>query len=189
MNADYADTLRLIVRAQSGDATAAEQLVHTYHPLIYRLAVSMLDDPAEADEATQEALISAVDRLDSFRGEASFSTWLYAIALNECRGRLRKRRARERLAQVLHALFRVDLSPPSPVESTVIEQQENTALWQAVQALPDKQREVIMLRYYSELKIVEIARVLGITDRAVRARLRTANDRLRAVLKNEVERP
>ncbi len=187
MNADYADTPRLIVRAQSGDTTAAEQLVHTYHPLIYRLAIAMLDDPAEADEAAQEALISAIDRLDSFRGEASFSTWLYAIALNECRGRLRKRRARERLAQVLHAVFRVDLIPPSSVESTVIERQKNTALWQAIQALPDKQREVIMLRYYSGLKIVDIVRVLGITDRAVRARLRTANDHLRAVLKNEVE--
>ena len=186
MNADYADTLRLIVRAQSGDTTAAEQLVHTYHPLIYRLAIAMLDDPAEADEAAQETLISAMDRLDSFRGEASFSTWLYAIALNECRGRLRKRRARERLAQVLHAVFRVDLIPPSSVESTVIEQLQNTALWQAIQALPDKQREVIMLRYYNELKIVDIVRVLGITDRAVRARLRTANDHLRAVLKNEV---
>ncbi len=187
MNAEYADTLRLIVRAQAGDATAAEQLVHTYHPLIYRLAISMLDDPAEADEATQEALISAIDRLDSFRGEASFSTWLYAIALNECRGRLRKRRAHERLAQVLHAVFRVDLGPPAPVETAVIEQQQNTALWRAIQGLPDKQREVILLRYYGELKIVDIARVLGITDRAVRARLRTANDQLRAVLKSEVE--
>jgi RNA polymerase sigma-70 factor (ECF subfamily) len=187
MNADYADMQRLIMRAQSGDATAAEQLVHTYHPLIYRLAISMLDDPAEADEAAQEALISAINRLDSFRGEASFGTWLYAIALNECRGRLRKRRARERLAQVLHAVFRVDLSPPASVEAAVIERQENTALWQAIQALPDKQREVILLRYYSELKIVDISRVLGITDRAVRARLRAANDRLRAVLKNEVE--
>jgi RNA polymerase sigma-70 factor (ECF subfamily) len=187
MNADYADTQRLIVRAQTGDATAAEQLVHTYHPPIYRLASAMLDDPAEADEAAQEALITAIDRLDSFRGEASFSTWLYAIALNECRGRLRKRRARERLAQVLHAVLRLDLSPPVSVESAVIEQQQNMALWRAIQALPDKQREVILLRYYSELKIVEIARVLGITDRAVRARLRSANDRLRAVLKNEVE--
>lgn len=187
MNADYADTLRLIVRVQAGDTTAAEQLVRAYQPSIYRLAISMLDDPAEADEATQEALIAAINRLDSFRGEASFSTWLYAIALNECRGRLRKRRARERLAQVLHAVFRIDLGLSSSVESTVIERQGNAALWQAIQALPDKQREVILLRYYSELKIVEIARVLGITDRAVRARLHTANDQLRAVLKNEVE--
>jgi len=187
MNVDYVDTRRLIVRAQAGDAAAADELVHAYHPPIYRLAISMLDDAAEADEAAQETLLRAMERLDSFRGEASFSTWLYAIALNECRGRLRKRRARERLAQVLHALLRIDLSPPTSVESTVIERQENTALWRAIQALPDKQREVVMLRYYSELKIVDIARVLGITDRAVRARLRTANDQLRAVLKNEVE--
>ena len=187
MSVDYVDTPRLIVRVQAGDIAAADELVRAYHPLIYRLAVSMLDDAAEADEATQETLLRAIERLDSFRGEASFSTWLYAIALNECRGRLRKRRARERLAQVLHALFRVDLSPPSPVESLVIEQQENTALWQAIQALPGKQREVIMLRYHSELKIIDIARVLGITDRAVRARLRTANDRLRTALKDTVK--
>jgi RNA polymerase sigma-70 factor (ECF subfamily) len=187
MNVDYVDTPRLIMRTRAGDAAAVEELIHTYHPLIYRLAISMLDDPAEADEATQEALVTAIERLDSFRGEASFGTWLYAIALNECRGRLRKRRARQRLTQVLHALFRVDLGTPSHIELMVIARQENTALWQAIQALPDKQREVIMLRYYSELRIVDIAQVLGITDRAVRARLRIANDRLRDVLKDKVK--
>ncbi len=187
MTIEQVDTQRLIVRAQAGDAAAAEELVRAHHAPIYRLALSLLDDETEADEAAQDALLKAIERLASFRGEASFGTWLYAIALNECRGRLRQRRARQRLTQVLHVLFRSELDAAPPIETVLIKQQEHNALWQAIQALPDKQREVILLRYYSDLKIIEIAQVLGLTDRAVRARLSAANDRLRLALQDEVK--
>jgi RNA polymerase sigma-70 factor, ECF subfamily len=64
-----------------GNAAAIEKLVHTCENRIFRLALSMLDDPVEADEAAQDTFVTALQRLSSHRGEASFVTWLYAIGL------------------------------------------------------------------------------------------------------------
>src|SRR3546814_12520019 len=60
------------------------------------LALSILDDPAEAEEAAQDALVAAINALDTYRGDSAFTTWLYAITLNVCRTRLRKHRSEER---------------------------------------------------------------------------------------------
>jgi RNA polymerase sigma-70 factor, ECF subfamily len=183
---DQTDTLQLILRSRDGDALAVEALIRAHEAQIYRLAVSMLDDAHEADEATQDAFIIALDRLNTFRGEASFATWLYAIALNVCRGRLRKRRARERLTLVLQALFRIEVAPPHP-EQQAIANEAGAAVWQAVHALNDVHREVIVLRYFHELRQAEIAQVLGVTDRTVRARLHAAHERLRELLTGPID--
>jgi len=161
-------------------------LVDTYKTLVYRLAVSILDDPAEADEATQDTFVAAISRLDSYRGDSSFTTWLYAIALNVCRGRLRKRRSRERLTQVLQALFRVSGPIEVHPEQVVMQHESDATLWQAVQALDDRLREVIVLRYYHELRLNDIARVVGVSERTVRDRLHIAHERLRASLIDKV---
>lgn len=179
---DQTDTLELILRSREGDTFAVEELFRAHEARVYRLALSMLDDAAEADEATQDALIIALDRLNTFRGEASFATWLYAIALNVCRGRLRKRRARERLTQMLHALWRLEGESPRP-EQQAINNEADAALWQAIRQLNDVQREVIVLRYFHELRQTDMAQVLGVTDRTVRARLHAAQARLRDLLK------
>ena len=182
---DHTDTLQLILRSREGDALAVEALIRAHETRVYRLAVSMLDDSAEADEATQDTFVHAIERLDTFRGEASFATWVYAIALNVCRGRLRKRHARERLTQVLHTLFRLEGVPPP--EQTAIEHESDAAVWNAIHALDDKHREVIVLRYFHDLRQEDIARVLGVTDRTVRARLSAAHARLRGVLTGSVD--
>jgi RNA polymerase sigma-70 factor (ECF subfamily) len=119
---EHTDTSLLINLSREGNAAAIEKLVRTYESRIFRLALSMLDDPAEADEATQETFITALRRLNTYRGEASFVTWLYAIGLNVCRGRLRKRRARERLTDLLQGLFRSNAGSEPHPEQTVIEQ-------------------------------------------------------------------
>lgn len=180
------DTLELILRSRDGDVFAVEELFRAHEARVYRLALSMLDDAAEADEATQEAFILALDRLNTFRGEASFATWLYAIALNVCRGRLRKRRARERLTQVLHFLLRVEAAPVQP-EQQAMSNEADAAVWRAICALDAAHREVIVLRYFHELRQAEIAQVLGVTDRTVRARLHAAQARLRDLLKGSID--
>jgi RNA polymerase sigma-70 factor (ECF subfamily) len=185
---DYTQTLQLIIRSREGDAFAVEELVRAYEARVYRLALSILDDPAEADEAAQDAFIAAIDRLSTFRGESSFTTWLLAITINVCRGRLRKRRARVRLTNILHTLFQHQANPPQP-ENEVIQNEADRALWGAVRALDDKQREVIVLRYFHEMRQDDIAAVLGVTDRTVRNRLHNAHERLREVLKGHLDQP
>jgi RNA polymerase sigma-70 factor (ECF subfamily) len=184
---DHTDTALLISRSREGDAAAVETLVHTYREPIFRLAISLLDDPAEADEATQDAFVAAIDRLHTFRGEASFTTWLYAIALNVCRGRLRKRRGRERLLGVLQSLFRAERDSVEPPEQAVIQRETGAALRQAIDTLDERQREVIILRYYHELRLEDIAQIAGVSDRTIRNRLHSAHERLRFLLKGKID--
>jgi RNA polymerase sigma-70 factor (ECF subfamily) len=178
----YADTMQLLTRCQEGDSLAIESLVQTYTPLVYRLALSILDDPAEADEATQDALVAALSKLSSYRGQAKFTTWLYTITLNVCRGRLRKRRSQARLAQILEALYRLTGEHETHPEQTAIHNETYTRLWQAISALDDRRREAIILRYYHELPLQEIGQVLGVSERTVRTWLHTAHEQMRVML-------
>jgi RNA polymerase sigma-70 factor (ECF subfamily) len=180
------DTTLLIRLSREGDAVAIETLIHAYESRLYRLALSMLDDPAESDEATQDAFITAIRRLSSYRGEASFATWLYAITLNVCRGRLRQRRARARLAQVWQALGFVERSAEPRTEQIAIALEADRAVWQALQRLNDKQREVVILRYYHDLKLDDIAHLTGVSERTVRTWLQQAHEQLREWLKEHV---
>ncbi len=176
------DTMQLLTLCRQGDSLAIEALVRTYTPPVYRLALSMLDDPAEADEAAQDALVAALSKLDTFRGQAKFTTWLYSITLNVCRGRLRKRRAQARLAGVLQALSRLSVPAEPPPEQTTLRQEQDAALWRAINALDERRREAIILRYYHELPLAEIGQVLGVSERTIRTWLHTAHEQMRRML-------
>lgn len=184
---DRSDDAELISRCRAGDPAAVETLVRTHQALVYGLALSMLGDPAEADEAAQEAFVAAINRLDSFRGDSAFTTWLYAITLNVCRGRLRKRRVREKLAQTLRTQFRADVETRPHAEQLITEREANEALWRAVRSLDHRLREVVVLRYYHELRLADVAKAVGVSERAVRARLYAAYKKLRSVLQEEIE--
>ena len=97
---------QLLQSCRAGEPAAIEQLVSTYRPAVFRLALSILDDAAEADEAAQDTFVAALRALGRYRGDAAFATWLYAIALNVCRGRLRQRRSRQRLLGLLQRWLR-----------------------------------------------------------------------------------
>lgn len=173
----------LLQRCRAGETAAIEELLSAHRLAVYRLALSVLDDPAEADEATQDALWRAMRALPSYRGDSAFTTWLYAITLNVCRGRLRQRRARERWFGPLQALFQ--LQPPGP-EEIAAQNETAAATWQAVHALREEWREVIVLRYYHDLPIADIARIAGVSERTVHSRLSAAHDRLRVSLAGKV---
>ncbi len=175
------NTAELVEACRAGDPAAIEALVCAHQGRVYRLALSVLDDPAEADEAAQDALVAALRALDSYRGDAAFTTWLYAITMNVCRGHLRRRRARERLHQALQAVFRLRGGPDDPEDRTV-RREADRGLWRAIQALGEKHRLPVILRYYHELSIAEIAQVLGISEGTVHSRLYTARERLKEAL-------
>jgi len=179
----------LIDNCQAGDDHAIGELVRAYHPAVFRLALSILDDPAEAEEAAQDVFLAALRALGQYRRAAAFTTWLYAITVNLCRGRLRRRRARERLGRVWAAL---SLSGPprrAPLEDHAISREGAAEVWRAIAALPEPVRLVVVLRYYHDLRLAEIAAVLSVSERTVHNRLRAAHDRLRGKLQPKVEDP
>ncbi len=148
---------------------------------LYRLALSILDDPAEADDAVQETLVSAARALDDFHGASSLRTWLFAIAINACRAQLRRRRARRALEVSLAALQRL-ITPgggrAAGLEEQVIARERRGELWCAVRCLDEKHRLVVVLRYVHDLPVAEIAALLRLNEGTVHSRLHYARSKL-----------
>lgn len=157
--------------------------VRAHQQTVYRLALSILDDPAEAEEAAQDALVAAIKALDSYRGDSAFTTWLYAITLNVCRSRLRKHRSRDRLMDTLRSIFRVAGEAAPHPEEAAIRNEADAALVRAINSLDEKHRLPVVLRYYNDLSVAEIAQLLDISEGTVHSRLFTARERLRAMLR------
>ncbi len=160
-----------------------DQLLSQFYPYIHRLALSILDDLNEADDVTQETFIAAHHALAGFRNEANPKTWLSAIAINASRGRLRKRKVRLVLLSTWHALHLMKNPPPSP-EQSVIQSEADQTIWQAVDGLNDKHRLPVILRYVHELTVPEIALILHLNQGTVHSRLHYARKELHAHLEH-----
>lgn len=172
---------RLIEQCRVGNSSAIENFVQTYQQDIYRLALSILDDATEADDATQEALLAALRALDSFHGASSLKTWLFSITVNICRTRLQKQKRHERLRQILGGILQVTRAPS--VEESTMENESGEALWRAIHSMDEKHRIPIVLRYYHDMSVAEIASILQIPEGTVHSRLNTARKHLHEVLK------
>ncbi len=172
----------LIIRCQAGEADAIQDLVTGHQTAVFRLALSILDDSAEADEVTQDTFLAALRMLESYRGDSTFSTWLYRITVNISLTRLRKRQARERIRHALQSIFRFADAGATHPEEIVIQREANSAVWEAVSVLSEKHRLPIILYYYENLPVSEIAAILNLREGTVLSRLYTARERLRAIL-------
>lgn len=175
------DVSSLLERCRAGEALAVEALVRAYQAPVYRLAFALLDDPAEADEATQETFLAALKSLGAYRGQAAFTTWLYAVTVNVCRMRRRRWAVWRRLSETVSAVVRGESAPLLP-EAAALQAERDEALWRAVQSLSAAQRAPIVLRYYHGCSVAEIAAVLGVPAGTIHSRLSIARDRLRAAL-------
>jgi RNA polymerase sigma-70 factor (ECF subfamily) len=176
------DDARLLARLRAGDPRAFEELVTMYQHRVFGVALRMLGTRAEAEEIAQETFLRAHRSLGEFRGEARLGTWLYAIASRLCLNRLAsgpRRHERSDEAALLQA----------PAESAdavgALERGElEAALHQAVAALPEDRRIVVVLRDLEGLSYEEIGEVLGVPLNTVRSRLHRA----RLDLKGKLER-
>jgi RNA polymerase sigma-70 factor, ECF subfamily len=187
------DSKELLAQCRAGDRAAVEQLVQEYQPQLFRLALSILDDgsqngSAEAQEATQDALLAALRSLDSFRGEAKLSTWLYSITVNLCRNRLRSHQRRERIRNLFERLTTPIDDLPAQPENVLIQKQAKTNLFEIIQSLNEKHRLPIILRYYHDCPVAEIAQILDIPEGTVHSRLNTARKRIRDQIDNNKEK-
>jgi RNA polymerase sigma-70 factor, ECF subfamily len=179
----------LIQRACNGDKEAFYSLVRPCEGAAYTLAVSILNNPEDAEEAVQEAVLKALSHLSDFRGEAKFSTWLISITINEARLKLRKDRRHlyesvdEQRASEDGEYFPKDFADWREVPSEALQRKElREALKNAIASLPLKYREVLILRDVQQLRIEEVARILGITEGSVKTRLLRARLQMRDAL-------
>ena len=179
---DAVQSSRLISLCLEGDPYAIETFVRLYETGVYRLALSIVGDPAEANEITQETFISALRSLSSYLEKKSLKAWLYTIALNHSRSVLRKRKSLARLGSVLTSIFRIDHQKQVLPEDAIIQNEKEAVLWAALNKLDEKFRTVVVLRYFHELSIMEISEILSVNEGTIHSRLHSAREKLRDAL-------
>ncbi len=118
-------------------------MVEQYRPFLYHMALSILNDPAEAHDLTQDAFISAALHLDRYLIGTNFKAWLYSITVNICRGYLQKRNTRKNIQTILGTLHFVTASAVDP-EQSALEHELGSQLWAAVRRLDEKLQLVVV---------------------------------------------
>jgi RNA polymerase sigma-70 factor (ECF subfamily) len=176
----------LIRRACAGEREAFYDLVRPCEQMVYAIAISVVKNPADAEEVTQEAVLKAFAGLFSFRAEAKFSTWLVQITYNEARMKLRKARPHiyesidDRQQDDKGDFWPKDYADWRPIPSELLEQNEiRQAVQDAISSLNPSYREVLVLRDIQHLSIKETSTILGISEPSVKTRLHRARLLLR----------
>jgi RNA polymerase sigma-70 factor (ECF subfamily) len=192
------DDAGLVQRMRARDTGAFEILMRRYNRRLYRVARSLLRDGAEAEDAVQEAYLSAYRAMGEFRAEAAIATWLTRIVVNECMTRLRRRARRDNIMPIVAANVRLpgesDTMPEEP--SAVDDDTPDRALLRAevrdllerkIDELPRDFRAVFVMRSVEELSVEETAQCLGIPVATVRTRHFRARGMLRESVAQELD--
>jgi RNA polymerase sigma-70 factor, ECF subfamily len=168
----------MISRIISGERELFYELIRPCERAVFLTAYSVVKSEADAEEIVQEAVLKAYKALGSFRGDSKFSTWLVKITLNEARMKLRCSRSESEVS--LEAFMDEGDGDYTPavltdwreIPSEALDRKElRETLQRAVDQLPEKYREVLILRDVREMNITETAQLLGITEGMVKTRL------------------
>jgi RNA polymerase sigma-70 factor (ECF subfamily) len=170
------DEATLIARARDGDRDAQEALVRRYTDDVFRVTYRLLGDRDLAEDAAQDAFVNALHGLGSFRGDASFKTWLLRVALNAAKT-LGRRQTRRREIPLVAA----DTTPAATrdIADTVAGQSEGARLQTLLEKLPTKQRMAVILRVQNGLSYAEVGQAIDCSEGAARVNYHLGIKRLR----------
>ena len=189
LNNKHFAELALVRRAQGGDVSAFFDLVRPYERALFFAAVGLMKNDADAEDVAQEAVLKAFKGISHFRGDSKFSTWLIQIAVNEAKMKLRKDRRHlyksieEGQASDDGDYIPQDFADWREIPSDALERKElRDVLINALNALGEKYRSVLILRDVEQLSVTETAQVLGISEANVKTRLSRARLQLRDAL-------
>ena len=172
-----------------GDRNKFRILVDRYQPMVFRTCMGFLHNKDDADDLTQEIFIQAFKSLQGFKGAASFSTWIYRIAVNASLNKVRKSSGNpilQRLDTLFGAGKEKEISFPAydaeNPESILIRQEHKEWVKNALDSLPENQRTAIVLSKYDDLSQKEIAEIMNTTEGAIEALIQRAKKNLRVKL-------
>lgn len=176
---------RLITECIAGNQAAIEALVHQFEAGVFKLALSILDEESDAHEVTQETFIAALKSLHTYKEKNSFKAWLYTIALNRSRSHLRKRKILERLKSAVGGILRIESQERLTPEDEVVKSEKETLVWDELNKLDERHRTTIILRYFHELSVAEIAEIMDTKEGTIHSRLHNAREKLRIALETK----
>ena len=152
----------LFRKLNSGDGSALDELIRIYYPEILRYCFWHTSDRQTAEDATQETFLKAIRHLDNYKHQGKFRAFLYKIAVNICTDLWRQSK------------MQAPNEREEYIEPGFAQAESDISIKKMLDALPNGQREVVILRYVHELKIREISNILNEPLRTVQSRLRTA---------------
>ena len=196
LHAPDKDVSVLVNRAKSGDTDAFSEIVSCYERFVYNTACRMLTSSgmsvSDADDIAQDALIKAWRSLSTFRGDCSFSTWLFRVTVNTARDVIRSNARRPVVSLTRPSddeddpeIWDVPVTSGDALPEEAAERRETIeAVRRAVESLPDDQRQAIVLRDIHDLPYSEIAKILGTEVGTVKSRISRGRANLKKILKN-----
>jgi RNA polymerase sigma-70 factor (ECF subfamily) len=192
INLSPEDEARLVARLRKRDEAAFNQFVRMYEQRVFALVLRMLGNRAEAQDLAQEVFITVFRSIESFRGDSRLGTWLYRVAINHCKNRIkyldrRSTRAHDAIEDATEGDVAdggaIGGRPARPDEAAEGSEMER-AVRKALAGLDDEHRELIVLRDLEGLAYEEIVAITGLPDGTVKSRLHRA----RAALREAIER-
>jgi len=169
----------LVDRFRRGDDSAFDGIVERHSAEVAALANRLLAWPSDVDDIVQDVFLAAFVGLRKFRGDCRLRTWLFTITVNKCRSHRAGRKRRLRAARMEAGAL---IGPGGGRERPIVDDETCARVRQAVEALPGKYREVIVLKYLQDLDTPEICTLLAITSNSMQVRLSRARKRLKARL-------
>lgn len=173
---------QLLTAGTTDRQSLAESLLDAYFGDVHRLALSILHDEDAADDVAQDTFITALRHIGRYEPGTNLRAWLSTITVNLCRDRLRRRQARQRWGLLWLGAQRSPADRARDLEAGHVRREANSALWQSVNALDEKHRLPVILRYANGLSIREVADVLNIPEGTVHSRLHHACRKLAKTL-------
>ena len=176
---------QLVARVQNGDASAFAELVRRHSSHVFRLAVSILGREfiPEAEDVTQEVFLKVHRTLESFRGEAEFSSWLYRITFNQAVNL--KARVRFRTPHVNESALSRAVSKEPAADQQWATAQRDQVLEECLQTLPEVYQSALRLYYWFEADVAEVATMLGLPENTAKSYLHRARQLLRGMLQEK----
>lgn len=170
----------LLGKIRNGDEQALDQLLDAIYPKIYRFVFSLMNGQEEAKDITQETMVRFIKNIDNYQHKAKLETYVCQIALNLTRDYYRKQ------ARYQQIEFQEQMAETKDMQEYFNSLWDHKELMRKLCFLPQEQKEVILLRYYLQLKITEIADMYQINTSTVKTRIRLALSKLRKEMEEEV---
>ena len=172
------DERELVERAKAGSAEAVSRLVERHQDPLYAFLYRFVGHEADAEDLCQEVFVKALRNLKTFEGGSRFRTWLFAIAANAARDRLRRRRRENGRAYADESELARMAAPARSDPETVVIMERRDAVHDAIAALPPRERVAVILSTWHELSYAEIGGVIECSPNAVGSLLCRARKRL-----------
>ena len=179
---------RLLQRAIAGDSAAFSLLMEAHEHRMYAVAFRMCGNREDAQDCLQEAMLRVYRAISTFKGQSSFSTWIYRITINTCLDELRRRKIRKTTS--LDNLLDSGWSPSDELdtpENNAIRREQRRSIEKAIASLPDDMRAAIVLRDIQGFSYETIADVLNANVGTIKSRISRGREKLRDILSRQSE--